>query len=207
MLSSLTRQGGEPLKERVAEAMDVIDRATQQIRSLSHLLHPPLLDEVGLMSALRWYLEGLTRRSGIETYLETDPPDYPRLSLELETAIFRIIQEALTNVFRHSGARKAWIQLIQRDGQVVVKVRDDGKGVVDGIVEMRGGNTGVGIGGMSERAKEFGGQMQVSNAHPGTIVEVTIPIAPVSPPAPESEKKIPVLTTSEEPPVGQASVS
>ncbi len=212
MLSSLTRQGGEPLKERVAEAMGVIDRATQQIRSLSHLLHPPLLDEVGLMSALRWYLEGLTRRSGIETYLETDPPDYPRLSLELETAIFRIIQEALTNVFRHSGARKAWIQLIQRDGQVVVKVRDDGKGVVDGIVEMRGGNTGVGIGGMSERAKEFGGQMQVSNAHPGTIVEVTIPIAAVSPPAPESEnveseKKIPVLRTSEEPPVGQASVS
>jgi len=212
MLSSLTRQGGEPLKERVAEAMGVIDRATQQIRSLSHLLHPPLLDEVGLMSALRWYLEGLTRRSGIETYLETDPPDYPRLSLELETAIFRIIQEALTNVFRHSGARKAWIHLVQRDGQVIVKVRDDGKGVVEGIVEMRGGNTGVGIGGMSERAKEFGGQMQVSNAHPGTIVEVTIPIAAVSPPAPESEnveseKKIPVLRTSEEPPVGQASVS
>jgi signal transduction histidine kinase len=76
---------------------------------------------------------------------------------------------------------------------------------------MRGGNTGVGIGGMSERAKEFGGQMQVSNAHPGTIVEVTIPIAAVSPPATasenvESEKKIPVLRTSGEPPVGQASV-
>jgi PAS domain S-box-containing protein len=210
MLSSLTRRGGEPLKQGVAEAMGVIDRATQQIRSLSHLLHPPLLDEIGLMSALRWYLEGLTRRSGIETYLDTDPPDYPRLSLELETAIFRIIQEALTNVFRHSGAGKAWINLIQRDGRVIVTVRDDGKGVGDGIVEMRSENTGVGIRGMSERAKEFGGQMQVSNAHPGTIVEVTIPIGPLSPHAPESEmaeseKKIPVLRTSEEPPVDQAS--
>ena len=89
--------------------------------------------------------------------------------------MFRIIQEALTNVFRHSGARKAWISLTQREGKVIVKVRDDGKGVVDGIVELRPGTTGVGIGGMSERAKEFGGQLQVTNAHPGTIVEVIIP--------------------------------
>ena len=78
------------------------------------------------MSALRWYLEGLTRRSGIETYLETDPPDYPRLSLELETAIFRIIQEALTNVFRHSGRAKPG-SADSRDGQVIVKVRDAAK--------------------------------------------------------------------------------
>lgn len=208
MLSTITRQGPDSLNDRVSEAMAVIDRATQQIRSLSHLLHPPLLDEVGLLSALRWYLEGLTRRSGIETTLETDPPEYPRLSLELETAIFRIIQEALTNVFRHSGAQNAWITLIHRDGQVVVKVRDNGKGVVDGIVEMRGGNTGVGIGGMSERAKEFGGQMQVSNAHPGTIVQVTIPIGgSASSSAPVPEQKVPVLPISDEPSVGHASVT
>jgi PAS domain S-box-containing protein len=207
MLTAFTRQGPDSLKERVTEAMAVIDRATQQTRSLSHLLHPPLLDEVGLMSALRWYLEGLTRRSGIETFLEMDPVDYPRLSLELETAIFRIIQEALTNVFRHSGARNAWINLTQRDGLVVVKVRDDGKGVVDGIVEMRGGNTGVGIGGMSERAKEFGGQMRVSNAHPGTVVEVTIPIGGSgSSSATALEQRIPVLRTGGETPSGQASV-
>ena len=138
----------------------MIDHATQQIRTLSHLLHPPLLDEVGLLSALRWYLDGLTQRSGIETALEMQPPDFPRLSLELETAMFRIIQEALTNVFRHSGARKAWISLLQRESEVIVKVQDDGKGVVEGIVELRPGSTGVGIGGMSERAKEFGGQLQ-----------------------------------------------
>jgi PAS domain S-box-containing protein len=207
MLTAFTRQGPDSLKEKVSEAMTVIDRATQQTRSLSHLLHPPLLDEVGLMSALRWYLEGLTRRSGIETFLETDPPEYPRLSLEMETAIFRIIQEALTNVFRHSGARNAWINLTQRDGRVVVKVRDDGKGVVDGIVEMRGGNTGVGIGGMSERAKEFGGQMHVANAHPGTVVEVTIPIGGSGSSSPSTpEHRIAVLRTGGETPAGQASV-
>ena len=108
-------------------------------------LHPPLLDEVGLLSALRWYLEGLTQRSGIETYLDVSPPEFPRLALELETAIFRIIQEALTNVFRHSGAHQAWITLTQREGKLIVKVRDDGKGVADGIVELRSGNAGVGI--------------------------------------------------------------
>ena len=101
----------------------------------------------------------MTQRSGIETTLEMQPAAFPRLSLDLETAMFRIIQEALTNVFRHSGARM-WISLIQRESEVVVKVRDDGKGVVDGIVELRSGSTGVGIGGMSERAKEFGGQLK-----------------------------------------------
>ena len=72
---------------------------------------------MGLVSALRWYLDGLTQRSGIETALEMDPRDFPRLALELETAMFRIIQEALTNVFRHSGARKVWITLMQREGR------------------------------------------------------------------------------------------
>ena len=152
------------LKEYIGHATGVIDRATQQIRTLSYLLHPPLLDEVGLLSALRWYLEGLTQRSGIETKLEVSPADFPRLSLELETAMFRIIQEALTNVFRHSGARQAWISLTQREGKVTVKVRDDGRGVADGIVELRSGAPGVGIRGMSERAKELGGQLLVARA-------------------------------------------
>ena len=177
MLNRLSRQVPALLENQIHEANSLMDHATQQIRSLSHLLHPPLLDEIGLLSALRWYLDGLTQRSGIETELDTDPRDFPRLALDLETAMFRIVQEALTNVFRHSGAHKAWINLTQREGQVVMKIRDDGKGVGDGIVGLRPGSTGVGIGGMSERAKEFGGHLQVTNAHPGTIVEVTIPCA------------------------------
>jgi len=96
---------------------------------MSHLLHPPLLDEVGLLSALAWYTDGLTKRSGIETSLEVQPRDFPRLTSEVETAIFRIVQEALTNVFRHSEAHTVRISLTQKNGTIGVAVRDDGKGV------------------------------------------------------------------------------
>ena len=97
--------------------------AIQQVRSLSHLLHPPLLDEVGLRSALQWYVDGVAKSSGIEVALDIQAPDFPRPAQELETAIFRIIQEALTNVFRHSGARKGLVTVQQRDGQVFVSVQ------------------------------------------------------------------------------------
>jgi PAS domain S-box-containing protein len=195
------------LPEYMGQATSVIDRATQQIRTLSYLLHPPLLDEVGLLSALRWYLGGLTQRSGIETTLEVNPTDFPRLALELETAMFRIIQEALTNVFRHSGARQAWISLTQREGRVTVKVRDNGKGLADGIVELRSSSPGVGIRGMSERAKELGGHLLVTSAHPGTIVEVTVPVSlSVSSALPRPEEKLTVLGTTNEPVAGQPAV-
>ena len=195
------------LPEYMGQATSVIDRATQQIRTLSYLLHPPLLDEVGLLSALRWYLGGLTQRSGIETTLEVNPTDFPRLALELETAMFRIIQEALTNVFRHSGARQAWISLTQREGRVTVKVRDNGKGLADGIVELRSSSPGVGIRGMSERAKELGGDLLVTSAHPGTIVEVTVPVSlSGSSSLPRPEEKLTVLGTTNEPVAGQPAV-
>jgi len=180
MLEGISRQDSALLESQISEASGMIDHATQQIRTLSHLLHPPLLDEVGLLSALRWYLDGLSKRSGIETVLEVRPPDFPRLTLALETAIFRIIQEALTNVFRHSGARKGWVSLTQRRGQIVVRVRDDGKGIGEKVAELLPGSVGVGIEGMSERAKEFGGQLRLVNAHPGTIVEVAIPCGTAS---------------------------
>jgi signal transduction histidine kinase len=145
---------------------------------LSHLLHPPLLDEVGLHSALQWYLDGLTARSQIQTFLDVQPSEFPRLGPELETAIFRIVQEALTNVFRHSGAQKGWVSVIHKDGKVEIAVRDDGKGLDDKIGEMRNGRAGVGIVGMRGRAKELGGEFRVVNAEPGTLVEVMIPCSP-----------------------------
>ena len=194
------------LPEYIGQATSVIDRATQQIRTLSYLLHPPLLDEVGLLSALRWYLGGLTQRSGIETTLDVSPTDFPRLAVELETAMFRIIQEALTNVFRHSGAQQAWISLSQQEGTVIVKVRDNGKGVPEGIVELRSGTSGVGIRGMSERAKELGGELLVTNAHPGTIVEVTIPISVTSPAVPRPEEELTALGTNNDSVIEQAKV-
>ena len=162
-------------QEACAQASSIIDRAIQQVRTMSHLLHPPLLDEVGLLSALTWYAEGLTKRSGIETLLDVQPPDFPRLAPEVETAVFRIVQEALTNVFRHSEARKVRMSLHQKDGSIVVSVLDDGKGIDERIAELRPEKVGVGIGGMKQRALEFGGELRLSNANPGTLLELIIP--------------------------------
>ena len=176
MIELILQQAPDGMKEMVAsQASETIDRAIQQIRSMSHLLHPPLLDEVGLLSALRWYTDGLSSRSGIQTLLEVNPTEFPRLSPELETAIFRIIQEALTNVFRHADAHNGWITLKLLDGQVVVTVRDDGRGIEGKIEKLEPGSIGIGLGGMSQRAKELGGTLRVRNANPGTMLEVTIP--------------------------------
>jgi PAS domain S-box-containing protein len=169
------QKSAQPSGDGWSQASSIIDRAIQQVRTMSHLLHPPLLDEVGLLSALSWFLEGLAKRSGIETTLDVQPKDFPRLSTDVETAVFRIVQEALTNVFRHSGARKVSINLTQKDGQIVVAVRDDGKGIGEKVAELRPDSVGVGIGGMKQRAKEFGGELKLSNAHPGTLVELRIP--------------------------------
>jgi len=120
-------------------------------------------------------LEGFTKRSGIDTQIEAPPGNFPRFKPELETAIFRIIQEALTNVFRHSGAQKAWVTIAKLDDQIAVTVRDNGKGIAENIAEFRPGSLGIGIGGMRQRVKEFGGEVRLRNANPGTLVEVSIP--------------------------------
>lgn len=177
MLDGILQQDHSASRKQVAaDVSTLIDRTIQQVRSISHLLHPPLLDEVGLRAALKWYLEGFTKRSGIETDLDVQPSSFPRIAPELETAVFRIVQEALTNVFRHSGARKGWVTILKQDSQVVVTVRDDGKGISDHIVEFRPDSIGIGIGGMRQRVKEFGGELQLRNSNPGTVVEVVIPI-------------------------------
>jgi signal transduction histidine kinase len=171
-LKGLALHSGE---QAVSDVITLLDRMIQSVRSLSHLLHPPLLDEVGLRSALQWYVDGLSDRGGIETSLEIHPVNFPRLAASLETTIFRIVQEALTNVFRHSGAKKAWVSLAEVEKEVIVRVRDDGKGVVEQIVDLRPDCIGIGIGGMRQRVKEFGGTLQIANANPGTLVEVVMP--------------------------------
>jgi signal transduction histidine kinase len=190
---------GPVSKHAAADASGLIDRAIQQVRSISHLLHPPLLDEVGLLSALRWFLEGLTKRSGIETFLDVQPPDFPRLPSEMETATFRIIQEALNNVFRHSGAKNGWISLHQKNGQLTVTIRDDGKGVAEGVIEFRPESIGMGIGGMRQRVKEFGGELRLAKASPGTLLEVMIPtkhLSPSQPPETTSVRTSPLASVS-----------
>ena len=171
----LAKDSSPSMQQASVEASQLIDRAIQQVRTISHLLHPPLLDEVGLVSALRWFLEGLSERSGIHMVLDVDPPDLGRLKSELETAIFRIVQEALTNMFRHSGARNGSVTMTQREGKIVVAVRDDGKGIDEQVIQLRPESVGVGIGGMRQRVTELGGTLRLANVNPGTLVEVVIP--------------------------------
>jgi signal transduction histidine kinase len=176
-VDGITKQSSSQLKDQSAEeASSSIDRALQQVRTMSHLLHPPLLDEVGLVSALRWYLEGMTKRSGIETTLEVQPSSFPRLTPQFETAIFRIVQEALTNVFRHSQASHSQVRLLRNENNVVVEIRDDGKGLAEDTTKFRPGTVGIGIGGMRQRVEEFGGELRLTNANPGAVVEVIIPV-------------------------------
>jgi two-component system NarL family sensor kinase len=175
-IDSIRLQDSSESKDETAmQASELIESSMQQIRTLSHLLHPPLLDEVGLQSALRWYLDGLTQRSQIQTFLELQPEDFPRLSPEIETAVFRIIQEALTNVFRHSGASRGWVSVVQKENRVEIAIRDDGKGVQSSITGSQPIRPGVGISGMRGRAKDLGGECRIVNTNPGTLVEVMIP--------------------------------
>jgi signal transduction histidine kinase len=171
----MQNQSKEWKEKAAAEASALIDQAIQQVRSLSHLLHPPMLDEVGLASSLQWYLDGLTKRSGLETSLRIEPEDFPRMGPELETTIFRIVQEALTNVFRHAEARKVSIGLVLSENQIVVTVSDDGKGLPGSVTDFQPNKLGVGIAGMRQRVKELSGELRLRNNNPGALVEAIIP--------------------------------
>jgi len=167
--------------EAARQASALIQTALLKTRSISHLLHPPLLDEVGLCSALQWYVDGLRQRSEIEATLELEPPDFPRFLPELETAIFRIVQEGLTNAFRHSGGSKAKVKVVlSSDRRIFVTIRDDGKGVAPQVEQFRPNSIGVGIGGMRQRVKELGGELILRNANPGALLEVVLPASPLA---------------------------
>lgn len=157
-------------ENKLSHAIELTDRALSRVRNLSYLLHPPLLDESGLLPALHWYFDGLEKRSQLRITFEYKPPIFPRLSPELETTIFRLIQEALTNVYRHSGSEDARIDISVRADRVKVRVRDFGRGIGPTL------SAGVGISGMKERVKQLNGEFRVSRAEPGTIVEASIPL-------------------------------
>jgi len=174
-------QKAEPAKV-IRECLGLLDQLTREIRTLSHLLHPPLLDEIGLASALRLYVEGFSERSGIRVELDVSS-DFGRISQDLETAIFRIVQECLTNIHRHSGSRTAKINIWQaRNGgrhDVLVRVKDEGRGISGPTHSgTEAARIGVGIRGMHERVHQLGGSMQVSTEAEGkgTIVSVSLPI-------------------------------
>jgi signal transduction histidine kinase len=185
ILESLQEQYSldEPQAQSIASACGIMDHAIQQVRNIAYLLHPPMLDEVGLGSALQWYLDGVSERAGIATSLDLQPKNFPRLTPEVERAVFRIIQEALTNVFRHSGARTAWVSVVSEEGRVMCSVCDDGKGIPQQVLEFRNESMGIGIAGMRQRVKEFGGELQLRNTGSGALLLATIPLVADVPPA------------------------
>jgi PAS domain S-box-containing protein len=147
------------------------------VRNLSYLLHPPLLDEAGLKAALHWYVDGVIQRSKIQITLSINPVVFPRLPKDIETTIFRVVQESLTNVYRHSGSESARVEIEKQSELVTVRVRDHGKGVPSQLVGGRASRgLGVGLAGMRERVRQFGGELTISRAEPGTLVEAKIPL-------------------------------
>jgi signal transduction histidine kinase len=166
--------GDSDIATRLTQTIDLTNQVIGEIRTVSHLLHPPLLDEAGLSLALTTFVEGFEERSQISVALDL-PPITDRLPLELETALFRIVQECLTNIHRHSGSTEASVRLTVLKGLVGLEVRDKGRGIGE-VNGSNGHKMGVGISGMRERVRLLGGTFEISGAHPGTLVSVELPV-------------------------------
>ncbi len=170
------KQSDSPLLKDAEEAQILARQLNQEIRTTSYLLHPPLLDESGLAEALLWYIRGLKERSNLEITLDI-PENFGRLSHEMELVLFRIVQECLTNVHRHSGSKPAIIQLSRNRNAVSLDVRDEGKGILpERLTEIQSLGAGVGIRGMRERILQLGGEMKIRSGNTGTTVSVTLPL-------------------------------
>lgn len=189
MLGSRSSQK-DPL---LVECADILQRAITETRTLSHLLHPPLLDEAGFASAASWFVTGFSQRSGIPVSLDL-PPDLQRLPDVIEIALFRVLQESLTNVHRHSRAKSAEISVEVDAEQVTIEIRDHGRGMPPHIIrqiEAETSKLGVGLAGMRERIHELGGRFAVSSNDRGTAVQASIPLSVDRPaPAPVSTEHI-----------------
>ncbi len=178
-LGALVRHGSVASareRELLEESVALATRAMEDIRVLSYHLHPPLLDEVGLAAALRWYVQGFSQRSGIEVRLAV-PEDIDRLPLDVETALFRCVQESLINIHRHANSSIAEIRVHRQPGGVSVEVQDRGRGIKrDRRRASDRVHLGVGIAGMKERVQQLGGILEIISGRSGTTVRATIPL-------------------------------
>ena len=157
----------------LAESLALTDECLRDIRTLAYLLHPPELEDLGLAEAARNYINGFAQRSGIPVQLELSP-DLGRLPLEVETALFRILQESLNNVHRHSGSPRARVHIYRSQASVTMKVQDEGQG--NHADRKPAATTGVGIAGMRERVRQRGGQFEILFTENGTTVKVVLPL-------------------------------
>ena len=177
-LDLLARPEGQNRKALVAESRQLLNHSLSEIRTLSHLLHPPLLDETGLASAAQWYVEGFARRSGIA--VEVELPPLERLPANIEMTLFRVLQESLNNIHRHSESTRARVRLEYAAERVTLEVRDFGHGIqAERLERFRNSGTGVGVGlaGIRERVSELGGELEISSDEGGTTVKVSIPLS------------------------------
>jgi signal transduction histidine kinase len=169
----------ESLARPISDSLDLANLCTAEIRTISYLLHPPLLDEMGLASALGWYVEGFSERSGIRVDLDY-AKDFGRLPREIETVLFRVVQQGLANIHRHSGSHVAKIRMETDAESVRVEICDEGRGIDPEILKgMEAGRRlmGVGIAGMRERVRVMGGRFSIRSGREGTTIDVTLPLA------------------------------
>ena len=180
-LASLDRRASALSPELAADinsSLQLVQQLTQDIRTASYLLHPPLLDDAGLVGALRWYVAGLSKRSGIAITLELDEA-LGRLPRDLEAAVFHIVQESLTNIHRHSGSKTATLRIARTGGRLLLDIEDEGSGIpADVLREIQTQGSGVGIAGMRERVLHFNGDIRITSVDNGTRIAVTFPVEP-----------------------------
>jgi two-component system NarL family sensor kinase len=164
--------------EDIASCIRMTDDSIKEVRTVSYLLYPPMLEEMGLKSAIPWYLAGFSSRSGIKTSFKAEET-FSRLSSDAELAMFRVLQESLTNVHRHSGSETAEVRLLAGNGNAMLEIEDKGKGFDEAILEQGGedwmGALGVGVRGMNERMRQLGGKLEIITKEAGTLVRATIP--------------------------------
>lgn len=182
-LKSSRERGQRDDDSQLTECSQLVEEAIKEVRTISYLLYPPMLEELGLKSAIPWYLDGFTKRSGIKTSFEVSP-EFDRIPGELELALFRVLQESLTNVHRHSGSPTATVRLMTENRCVLLQVVDEGSGDQSKNLEDLAmdwvGAPGVGLRGMNERVRQLGGSLELSSALGGTIVTARIPIPEAS---------------------------
>ncbi len=196
-LAQLVQKTGRNAPELASDAeqiQETVQQLHREIRTTSYLLHPPLLDETGLYSAISWYLQGLQERSGLEVRLEISK-DFGRVPRDMELVIFRLVQECLTNIHRHSESKTAWIRIVRESDQVTLEIRDEGNGMSPArLAEIQSERSGVGVRGMRERLRQFEGTLNIDSDGSGTRVLATIPIPKAA--SPEDESKAEPLQTA-----------
>lgn len=168
-------QSDSTARHHISESIELIKRCSTEIRTLSYLLHPPHLEEVGLVSTISWYVDGFSKRSGIVVAVDI-AGDLGRCSPDVELALFRVLQESLTNIHRHSGTKSARVRMYMNEKDLILEIADQGSGIkIAGTSAQSSMNSGVGIAGMTERLAELGGNLVVSSNSDGTIVKAVIP--------------------------------